>query len=526
MTPAWKFYLLTLCCLMVAGSFPASAQDPRTLYELSRSVEQPTTELDRIVRADLERAGISPAPACSDSTFLRRIYLDVIGKPPRPDETEAFLASKDPEKRNQVIDALLGRPEFTDYWAMKWCDVLRVKAEFPINLWPNAAQAYHEWVRAAILANMPYDELARALLTASGSSFKVPPVNFFRAVENRSPEGLAGAVALTFMGTRIASWPEPTRQSMAAFFSRLVYKQTAEWKEEILIQNPEKEEGFSAVFPDGTRVDIPPGMDPRAVFANWLTDPKNPWFARAAVNRVWFWLMGRGIVHEADDLRPDNPPVNPELLSFLEREFTASGYDLRHLYRVILRSATYQQSSIPADSHPDAEARFAHYAARRLDAEVLADMLDGLLGFGEDYMSAVPEPFTYIPKYRPAVSLADGSVTSPFLELFGRPSRDTGLLSERNNEPTDAQRLHLLNASTLRRRTATAPLFGRAGAASGGKPARAVRAVYLEILCRYPAREELDAVLAHAEEAGLTRRQALEDLVWALMNTKEFLFRH
>jgi hypothetical protein len=213
-------------------------------------------------------------------------------------------------------------------------------------------------------------------------------------------------------------------------------------------------------------------------------------------------------------------------LAHLESQLTASGYDLRHLMRVILNSATYQQSCIPAAPHPEAETRFACYGVRRLDAEVLADLFSSLLGPGEDYMSAVPEPFTYIPKYRPAVSLADGSVSSPFLELFGRPSRDTGLLSERNNAPTDAQRLHLLNSSILRRRIASAPLLSRAVGGARGKPAGAVRQVYLEILSRPPTTEEQTAALAHAEEAGLTKRAALEDLVWALVNTKEFLYRH
>lgn len=484
------------------------------------------TELDRFVRKDLSARGITPALPCSDAVFFRRVHLDILGIRPDPREVVSFLSSEEPGKRGSLIDALLQRPEYADYWAMKWCDILRVKAEFPINLWPNAAQAYHEWVRAALRDNLPYDEFARALLTSSGSNFRVPPVNFYRAVENRKPEGIAAAAALTFMGTRTDSWSDDQRKGLAAFFSALAFKPTAEWKEEIVMPDPARSAPIAAVFPDGAPVEIPPEMDPRRVFADWLTAPGNPWFARAAANRVWFWLLGRGIVHEADDLRPDNPPVNPALLSYLESQLTASGYDLRHLMRVILNSATYQQSCIPAAPHPEAEARFACYGPRRLDAEVLADLFTDLFGLAEDYMSAVPEPFTYIPKYRPAVSLADGSVSSPFLELFGRPSRDTGLLAERNNDPTDAQRLHLLNSSTLRRRLASAPLLGRVAGGPRGKPAQAVRQVYLEILSRPPTPEEQATALAHAEEAGLTQREALEDLVWALVNTKEFLYRH
>ncbi len=513
------FALLGLACASWGNA------QPRPPFESARSRET-VTELDRFVRDDLSAHGVTPALPCSDAVFFRRVHLDILGIRPDPREVTAFLSSKEPGKRAALIDTLLQRPEYADYWAMKWCDILRVKAEFPINLWPNGAQAYHEWVRAALRDNLPYDEFARTLLTASGSNFRVPPVNFYRAAENRKPEGLAAATALTFMGTRADFWSDDQRRGCAAFFSALVFKPTAEWKEEIVMPDPARSAPIAAVFPDGAPVEIPPEMDPRRVFADWLTAPGNPWFARAAANRVWFWLLGRGIVHEADDLRTDNPPVNPALLAYLENQLTASGYDLRHLLRVILNSATYQQSCIPAAPHPEAEARFACYGARRLDAEVLADLFSTLLGPGEDYMSAVPEPFTYIPKYRPAVSLADGSVSSPFLELFGRPSRDTGLLSERNNTPTDAQRLHLLNSSTLRRRLASAPLIGRVAGGPRGKPAQAVRQAYLEILSRPPTPEEQAAALAHAGETGLTRREALEDLVWALVNTKEFLYRH
>ena len=298
-------------------------------------------------------------------------------------------------------------------------------------------------MRTALRENKPYDAFVRELLTSSGSNFRVPPVNFYRAIQGHEPAAIAEAVALTWMGTRFEHWPEAQRDGMAAFFSRIAYKPTAEWKEEIVCLDPAPADALEAVFPGGVAVTIPPATDPRQVFADWLITDDNPWFARNIVNRIWAWLLGRGIIHEPDDLRPDNPPVNPELLAYLEKELATAHYDLRHLYRLILNSSTYQQSSIPQTDQPDAESLFAQYAVRRLDAEVLIDALTAIFGGGEGYSSPIPEPFTFIPDTQRTIALADGSITSAFLEMFGRPARDTGYESERNNQPTDAQRLHL-----------------------------------------------------------------------------------
>ena len=194
---------------------------------------------------------------------------------------------------------------------------------------------------------------------------------------------------------------------------------------------------------------IPADQDPREVFADWLMAADNPWFSRAIVNRIWSWLMGRGIIHEPDDIRPDNPPVNPELLAYLETELVKSKYDFKHIYRLILNSRTYQQSSIARSDNPKAEAMFACYPVRRLEAEVLIDALCRITGTRESYSSPIPEPFTFIPDEQRSIELADGSITSPFLEMFGRPSRDTGLESERNNATTETQRLHMLNSSHI-----------------------------------------------------------------------------
>jgi hypothetical protein len=253
-----------------------------------------------------------------------------------------------------------------------------VKSEFPINLWPNAVQAYHHWIRSSVRDNLPYDQFARALLTESGSNFRVPPVNFYRAVQSKEPQAIAQAVALTFMGVRADHWPADRLSAMAVFFSGIGYKATAEWKEEIVFFDPEKARArfpagvpHQAMLPNGTTVRWLPDQDPRSVFAAWLITAKNPWFTQTIANRVWFWLLGRGIINEPDDCRPDNPPSHPELLAWLERELVTHGYDVKHLYRLILNSTTYQLASVATSDRPDADANFSHYVMRPIEAEVM-----------------------------------------------------------------------------------------------------------------------------------------------------------
>jgi hypothetical protein len=482
--------------------------------------------VDEAVLAALRQRGIEPANPCSDEVFVRRVYLDVIGTLPTPREVVAFLQDRRPDKRGKLIDALFLRDEFADYWSQKWCDLLRVKSEFPINLWPNAVQAYHRWIHDAIRLNRPYDRLAKEMLTSSGSNFRVPAVNFWRAIQSREPSALAQAATLTFLGVRSERWPEARRTGLAAFFSRVAFKRTTEWKEEIVHSNPSVAGSIRAVFPDGTEIEIAPDRDPRRVFADWLVRPANPWFTRNIVNRIWAWLMGRGVIHEPDDIRPDNPASNPELLAALSRELVLSGYDLRHVFRLILNSSTYQQSPIPRSDHAEARALFAHYIVRRLDAEVLIDALCSITGTTERYWSAVPEPFTFIPEDNRSIALADGSITSPFLEMFGRPARDTGLWSERNSRSTGAQRLHLLNSSNLQGRIERSWRLRAVVQGARRDPRRAIRAIYLLILSRPPTTAEVAALEKYVRSARLRPKQVTDDLVWALINSKEFLHAH
>ena len=484
--------------------------------------------IDTLVMANLRKQGIQPAVLCTDQVFVRRVYLDVTGTLPEPEEIRKFFENRSPSprKRAALIHSLLQRDEFADYWSLKWGDLLRIKAEFPINLWPNAVQAYHRWVHDAIRENLTYDQFVRELLTASGSNFRVPQVNFYRAIQGQEPAEIANAVALTFMGVRLDKWPEAQRSNMEAFFSRVAYKGTAEWKEEIVYLDPAATDPLEAVFPDGSTVQIQPAEDPRTIFADWLISPDNPWFARNIVNRIWSWLMGRGIVHEPDDIHPDNPAVHPKVLAYLEAELVKSKYDLRHIFRLILGSATYQQSSIPATNHTDAEAWFACYAVRRLEAEVLIDALCWISQTQETYSSPIPEPFTFIPGNNRTITLADGSITSQFLEMFGRPARDTGLESERNNQPSDSQRLHMLNSSHVQTKIDRSSRINALVRNAKGKRPKIIGEVYLNILSRYPSQEELAVAEQYLQTKGLGLRQATNDLVWALINTKEFLYRH
>jgi hypothetical protein len=315
---------------------------------------------------------------------------------------------------------------------------------------------------------------------------------------------------------------------MARFFAKIRYKPTQEWKEEIVLFDPRKgsttESVTAAVFPDGNQVQIPPNQDPRKVFADWLITPQNPWFARNIVNRAWSWLLGRGIIHEPDDIRPDNPPSNPELLAHLEKQLVASNYDLKHLFRIILNSKTYQLSSIPESNHPQAAAHFAYYPVRRLEAEVLIDALCQITGTTEQYSSPIPEPFTFIPEDHRSISLPDGSITSSFLEMFGRPPRDTGLESERNNRPTGSQQLHLLNSTHIQRKLGQGPKL-QALLRKRAKPADLVDEVYLTILSRFPSEEELQTIKLDAQISDSDTRPRT-GLAWVLINSPEFLFRH
>ncbi len=498
-------------------------------------------KIDRMVFSKLDELGIPPSDPCTDEIFLRRVYLDMIGTLPTRQEAKQFLSSNGINKRSELIESLFERPEFADYWSLKWCDLLRVKAEFPSKLWPNAVQAYHRWVRTAIFNNMPCDDFARAMLTSSGSNFRVAPVNFYRAMPKREPKEIARIIALTFMGTRTDFWDEEQLLGMAAFFGQVGYKGTAEWKEEIIFfdptlkfLHPETKEAVKAKLPDGTVVEFATNQDPRLVFSDWLVGSQI--FSDNIVNRIWYWLLGRGIIHEADNIQAGNPPQNQKLLNFLSQELVRSGYDMRHIYRIILNSKTYQLASIHNEGNQADEANFSHYYPRRLGAEVLIDAICQITETTESYSSEIPEPFTFIPENQRSIKLSDGSITSPFLDLYGRPPRDTGYESERNNTPSPSQKLHLLNSTHIQKKiSSNKTLMGMYSRKAKGKKKtivawypeeEVIENMYLAILSRYPSAKETNQALNYIRNSDLKKWDAKIDVAWALLNTKEFIFKH
>ncbi|NLY02629.1 MAG: DUF1553 domain-containing protein [Rhodopirellula sp.] len=571
--------------LMAAVSYAAQPRVQERIFETSNQPALDST-IDKIVVQKLASMNIRPT-FCSDGVFVRRVYLDVIGTLPTAEEARTFLDDKDVKnKRRLLIDRLLQRDEFADYWSMRWADVLRIKAEFPVNLWPNAARAYHRWVHSSLTANKPYDKFVRELLTSSGSNFRIGQVNFYRAIPSRTPDGIAAAVALTLMGSRIESWPAERREGLAAFFSQVGYKPTAEWKEQVVFWDPfhlstipgsvvpgkaalapaevtleQLVAGFGpaepavalpspaplkAVFPDGKEITIPPDRDPRDVFADWLIRAENPWFAKNLVNRIWAWLLGRGIIEEPDDIRDDNPPVIPELLSYLEEEFVKSGYDMKTIYRLILNSRTYQSSPLRRMKNPKVEEYFGCYIVRRLDAEVLIDAINKVTGTTDLYTSAIPEPFTYIPTSMSAIAIADGSITSPFLALFGRSARATGLANERPTKALAAQWRHLLNSSHIQTKLESGTWMAKLTAGDRTLD-EILDELYLTILSRYPTDVEKASIMEYlflnvADKPGspggqpvrgrlpkmseAQRRDNAIDIAWALINSTEFQFRH
>jgi hypothetical protein len=503
---------------------PAAAPAGPSVYEADGPA-QPRGRIDELLFARLRELGIPPARPCADAVFLRRAFVDVIGTLPTADEARRFLDDPSPAKRDELIDELLARPEFALYQANRWGDVLRIKAEFPVNLWPNGAQAYSRWVHSAMARNLTYDDFVRQLLVATGSNFRVPEVNFWRSAADRSPAGLGRAVALLCLGERSEKWPVAAQQGFGAFFARMAWKPTQEWKEEIVYVDFAKPAPPQGTLPDGSIVALAPDADPRAAVADWLLRGRRPPAAPVVCNRIWYWLFGRGLGPPPHAIRADNPPSHPDVLQYLADELVAAHWDLKHVYRLILRSSAWQLAPVPASADPRALATFAHYPLKRLDAEVLIDALCQLTGTSESYQSAIPEPFTFVPEGTRAIALGDGSISSAVLELFGRPARDTGLAAERSDVLSPAQRLHLLNSSHVQKKLEGSRLL-QGLARRGGDPARAVEDLYLAILSRRPTDDERAAVRrAFANQRGAGPQNA-QDLAWALVNSTEFLHRH
>jgi hypothetical protein len=490
-------------------------------------------KIDELVFAKLGQLGIPPSGVSSDAEFLRRVSLDVIGTLPTPDETRAFLASTDAQKRAKLVDSLLERGEFADFWALKWGDLLRVKPEFPIQLWPKGVATFHRWIRDSMAANKPYDQFVRELVTASGSGYRDGPANYYRATSERNPQGWAEMTATTFLGVRIdcahchnhpfetLTWDD--NFGLAAFF-KVGLKNTGEWGEQIVHYNPgtivRHVQTGQVVKPKllgGDSLELTADEDPRVRLANWMTSPENPWFTKCIANRVWYWLMGRGIIHEPDDLRETNPPENPELLDYLCQELVAHKYDLKHLFRLILNSKTYQLSSKPNQWNRTDEMHFSHYPIKRLGAEQLLDAVSAVC--------ESPEKFPGLPAGYRAIQLSHSGVNSFFLDLFGRPPRDISCECERKQEASMPQALYLINTDHLEGKLRGGQRIKRLLAA-GKSDAEIVEEFYLAALSRLPTDGEKVKTLEYLSAKKDAREQAFQDVLWALLNTKEFMFSH
>lgn len=501
--------------------------------------------IDQHVFANLKQLGVPPSAICDDSTFLRRVSLDIAGRLPTMEETRAFLASKDPDKRDHAINALLSSPDYADYFANKWTALLKNKRDDAADITANFA--FHAWMRDSLLANTPYDQIVRQILASTGTIVSNPPVAWYKRV--KEPAQQLEDVAQLFLGVRMQCaqchhhpferWSQGDYYHLAAFFSQVGRKPTPIAGEDLIfhkrgIAQTEHRKTRVMLKPAGLgepALEIPPDEDPRLKLVDWMSDKANPFFAKSLVNRYWKHFFKRGLVEPEDDIRDTNPPTNPELLDALAAHFKESGYDMKSLVRAITQSRTYQLSAMPNEHNAVDRQNFSHFYPRRMQAEVLLDAIDMVTGAKTD--------FADLPPGTRAISLPDNSYNraSPFLKVFGRPEGASVCECERVQSASLAQSLHLMNAADVKSKLASAN--GRAdqlNKAEMSDPDR-IREIYLAAFSREPTAEEIrisDTYVlkprADAEGKPLdsqrAKRQGYEDLLWALLNTKEFLYNH
>jgi hypothetical protein len=489
--------------------------------------------VDEKLIAKWKDLGLTPSPLCGDEEFFRRLHLDAIGTLPSPAEVKKFLADRRPDKRNRAIAHVLDRPEFVDFWTLKWGDLLRINRDY---LSQKGMWSFHNWVRASLRDKKAVDRMVREIITAEGSTFTEGPANFYLVA--RTPADWAETTAQLFLGVRMQcarchhhpfeKWSQDDYYGLTAFFVRLGRKGSRDFglfgREQVVFLRPQGEQrhprtgGIVKPHPlDGPVMDD--RFDRRHKLAQWLTAKTNPFFARNIVNRFWGYLMGRGLVEPLDDLRATNPASNPELLDALAADFVKHKYDLKHLLRTILRSRAYQLSSLAtAGNRADVtNVYFSRYTVKRLTAEQLADALDFATGTRQKYPG--------LPLGTRAIQLPDARVPSFLMDIFGRPRRQVVCECERTVQPNIAQALHLLNGSFLN--TKIAAPTGRIAKLLKAKtdPGKIVEELYLVTLSRPPRPKEARAARQWVARAKTTG-EGLQDLLWVLLNTREFLFNH
>jgi uncharacterized protein DUF1553/uncharacterized protein DUF1549 len=520
--------------------------------------------IDDLVYRKLAQLNLLPSSLCDDSTFLRRAYLDLIGTLPTADETRAFLAecaaetaqgnggmrkwgndrkdissfphspiSSSPalKARARLVDQLLERPEYGDYWGMRWSNLLLVN---PDLLLPRGAFAFDRWLRDSFRANMPFDQFARDIVTGSGETYRFGPPNFYRALP--TPPEAGKAVSQLFLGVRLdcaqchhhpfERWGQDDFYAMAAFFAQVKKKSTyPEGYHSVVyagtdgeVKHPKTDQVMAPRPPGSGPMELADGEDRREALARWMTAPDNPFFARAIVNRMWGLLMARGIVEPVDDFRMTNPASNEPLLDALAKEFVAHGYDLKHLLRTITASAAYQRSSEATPNNARDTRNYSRYYTRRLPAEVLLDAVG--------QVTRVPQTFRAHPEGTRAIQMWDSRLDVEFLEIFGRPGRLSVCECDRPVDGSVPQMLHLMNSGSFQDRLSSDKGFAAALEKSGKSDDEVVTELYLTVYNRPPRPEELQAARSAFSREKTTRRAAIEDILWALMNSAEFVLNH
>lgn len=493
--------------------------------------------IDQLIDEKLKRLKIQPSPAVDDAGFLRRASLDITGQAPSTEDVRTFLADRTPGKRGRMIDKLIASPAFVDHWTLKWADLLQNNRKY---LGEKGTYGFREWIRQSVAENKPYDRMVRELLTSRGSSYENPAANFFRVTRDAKPT--MEKTTQVFLGVRMVCaqchdhpferWTQNQYYEMAAFFSAVGIRPGFEVGEEIVYDH---RDDFEMKHPkDGrlmkptfliastTPAAIPSDAKRRQALADWLTSKDNPFFAKSTVNRVWSYFMGRGIIDPVDDIRASNPPTNPALLDALSKDFVTKGFDLRHLIRTIANSRTYQASIATNEWNERDNENFSHAIPRRLSAEQLMDALTSATGV----RPALPD----VPPETKAEQFVDPHIGKEgFLDLFGRPSRESACECERRSDLSLPQALNLVNGKTIS--DAVADGNGRVARAilSGKSDRELVEDLYLSSLNRPPSAEETSAALKYlqtSEQGSVSRGRAAraQDLLWALVNSKAFLY--
>lgn len=489
--------------------------------------------IDDLVFKKLQNLGIPPSQISDDSTFLRRVTVDIAGRLPTPEESEAFLSDADANKRDKWIDGLLASTDYADYFANKWSSVLKNKRGQNNSLRGN--YGFHAWIRESLHNNKPYDQFAREILAAAGDVSQNPPVAWYNEV--REINAQVEDTAQLFLGLRIQcarchhhpfeKWSQQDYYGFSAFFSRVNRKPGTVASEdriyhrrgEAVATNPKTNKPVKPTGLGSETQELSPDVDPRQALVDWMSHPSNPFFSKALVNRYWKHFFGRGIVDPEDDMRVTNPASNQELIDALAAHFVASGFDMKDLVRTICRSQTYQLSAEPNDYNQNDKQNFSRYYPKRLNAEVLLDSID--------QVTSNTSGFNGLPSGTRAVQLPDNGVNSYFLTVFGKPQGESACECERSSEANLAQSLHLLNSSEVQGKLSVGS--GRAARLTQDKDRtdeQKVRELYLWVYSRTPKPDEMQIALAHVTKHEANKQIAYEDILWALINTKEFLFNH